>query len=164
MICHLPSSHFSSLSRGFPSQEPPPSSRHRSRARRPQQRRHDELINLAQGSSDGLTRASRGDRIVAAEAPCTEVESRSGVCVCVCVSGSDCVSVIRYARGRCPRRGVTSLPGWIRGHGFPELTGFCVSPNFFASGGRSAAVFVRVFRHVPFVELLLCSLVSFHPF
>ena len=39
-----------------------------------------------------------------------------------------------------------------------------MSPNFFASGGRSAAVFVRVFRHPPFVEFLLCSLVSFHPF
>ena len=36
-----------------------------------------------------------------------------------------------------------------------------VSPNFFASGGRSAAVYVRVFRPDPFVEFLLCSLVSF---
>ena len=36
-----------------------------------------------------------------------------------------------------------------------------MSPNFFTSGGRSAAVFVRIFRHDPFVEFLLCSLVSF---
>ena len=35
-----------------------------------------------------------GDRIVAAEAPYTEVKSRSGVSLCVCVSGSDCVSVV----------------------------------------------------------------------
>ena len=55
---------------------------------------------------------------------------------------------------------MTPLPGWVRGLGIPELTGFCVSPNFFASGGRSAAVFVRI-RHDPFVEFLLCSLVSF---
>ena len=36
-----------------------------------------------------------------------------------------------------------------------------MSPNFFASGGRSAAVFVRVFRPGPFVEFLLCFLASF---
>ena len=35
-----------------------------------------------------------------------------------------------------------------------------VSPHF-ASGGRSAAVCVRVFRPDPFVEFLICSLVSF---
>ena len=36
-----------------------------------------------------------------------------------------------------------------------------VSPNFFASGGRSAAVYVRVFRPDPFVEFLVWFLVSF---
>ena len=98
-----------------------------------------------------------GDRIMAAEATYTEVKSRSGVSLCVCQWVWLCVSC---ARGRCPRRGVTPLPGWVRGLGFPELTEFYVSPNFFASGGRSAAVFVRIFRHDPFVEFLLCSLVS----
>ena len=44
--------------------------------------------------------------------------------------------------------------------GFQNSRDF-VSPNFFASGGRSAAVRVRVFRPDPFVEIIICSLVSF---
>ena len=36
-----------------------------------------------------------------------------------------------------------------------------MSLNFFVSGGRSTAVFVRIFRHDPFVDFRLCSLVSF---
>ena len=44
---------------------------------------------------------------------------------------------------------------------FPELIEFCVSPNFFASGGRSAAAFVRIFRNGLFVEFRVCFLVSF---
>ena len=124
-----------------------------------QPRRRDELFGLAGGSSDGPTRASeRPNDCVAADAPYTEVRSRSGICVCV--SQWDWLYA-SCARGRCPRRGLTPLPGWVLGLGFPELTGFCISLNFSASGARSAAVFVHVFRHEPFVEFLLCSLVSF---
>ena len=107
---------------------------------------------------DGGIGSILGDRILAAEAPHTEVESRSGVCACVRQWVWLCGSC---GRGRSPRRGVTPLPGWVRGLGFPEPTGFCVSPNFFASGGRSTAVFAHIFRHGPFVEFRLCSLVSF---
>ena len=42
------------------------------------------------------------------------------------------------------------------GLGFQNSRGF-VSPNFFASGGRSAAVCLRVFRPDPFVEFLVVS-------
>ena len=38
---------------------------------------------------------------------------------------------------------------------------FCVSRNFFTSGGQSAAVFVRVCQHGSFVKSIPCSLVPF---
>ena len=69
---------------------PVPSSRRRSRARWPQPRRHDELINLAQDSSDGPETELLGDRIVAAGAPCIEVKSRSGVSLSLSLSLSLC--------------------------------------------------------------------------
>ena len=65
---------------------------------------------------------------------------RSPVLVCV-FSGRLCVL------GLC----VLLVPG----------TGFFVSLNFFASGGQSAAVFVRVCQHGSFVESIPCSLVPF---
>ena len=46
------------------------------------------------------------------------------------------------------------------GSGFRNSRDF-VSANLFASDGRPAAVSVRVFRPDPFVEFLVCSLVSF---
>ena len=43
---------------------------------------------------------------------------------------------------------------------FPKQD-FCVSRNFFTSGGQSAAVFVRVCQHGSFVKSIPCSLVPF---
>ena len=78
--------------------------------------------------------------------------------MCVCVSG---LTVCQLFPGSMPSQRVTPLPGWVLGLGFPELTEFCASPNFSAPGGRSAAVFVPIFRYGLFVEFRLCSLVSF---
>ena len=77
----------------------------------------------------------------------------------MCVSVG--LTVCQLFPGSMPSQRVTPLPGWVLGLGFPELTEFCASPNFSAPGGRSAAVFVPIFRYGLFVEFRLCSLVSF---
>ena len=64
-----------------------------------------------------------------------------------------CVRVLLARRAR-------TTAAAAAGSGFRNSRDF-VSANFFASDDRSAAVSVRVFRPDPFVEFLVCSLVSF---
>ena len=61
---------------------------------------------------------SPGDRIAAAEAPYTEVKSRSGVCVCVCVSVG--LAVCQLCPGSMPSQGGDSparlgTGAWVSG-------------------------------------------------
>ena len=64
-----------------------------------------------------------------------------------------CVRVLQARRAR-------TTAAAAAGSGFRNSRDF-VSANLFASDGRPAAVSVRVFRPDPFVEFLVCSLVSF---
>ena len=91
----------------------------------------------------------RAWRTASAAAETTTMTTTAEVSVGVGV----CVRVLQARRAR-------TTAAAAAGSGFRNSRG-SVSANFFASGGRSAAVSVRVFRPDPFFEFLVCSLVSF---
>ena len=111
---------------------------------------------VAAGAGPGFSCAGELEQLL--KALIGEVRSLSVVCVCVSgLLGKVCGRVVDIPPWSVCARVLCAC--WGSGFCFSPKQDLCVSRNFFASGGQSAAVFVRVCQHDSFVKSIPCSLV-----